>query len=585
MRSLALFRVAFGCVLFMDLLTRLRDISFFYSDQGLLPRDVFLTKLANPWNFSLLLVSGESWVIAILFILSLISCALFILGHKTRLQSLCLWLFVASMHNRNWLINSSADDIIRLFLLISFFLPLDAYYSVESAMSEEKERAKDFFSVWNIILFFQIGIIYFISYLWKDHPRWHTELSAVYYALQIENFSTSLGHFLSSFFPLTQILAFLTYKLEMLGPIILWTSILYGRKWAQLTRFFIAVCFILFHLGLIFTLELGTFPYVLISLWFLFIPSFIWDWGEKKITNPYRSALEIYYDKDCGFCRKLCFILREFCFLSQAKLAEAQSIEPIEKLMREKNSWVVKDKEGREHCHFEAFICFCKHSPVLSSFSFILRFSPIKKIGNIIYRWVSYNRNKVSFLTSPFEIKKRYFFKKWKFLSLCMAFLYFLSSWQWNFQKIAPDLSLKKNFNLIETARWMQTFQEWDMFSPYPLTHSRWYVVLGTFDDGSQKNLLSGETSFVIGEKPKKHLSKIFPSKLWRKLSNNMEKQEQTRVFFLQAMCRIFAYEEVNSLSLKKVQLYLHELPTKNPPNEGGPKKLNFYIQEELNCY
>jgi hypothetical protein len=52
LRSLALTRILFGLVIVFDLFFRLDDLTFFYTDAGLLPREYFIRLLDNGWNWS-----------------------------------------------------------------------------------------------------------------------------------------------------------------------------------------------------------------------------------------------------------------------------------------------------------------------------------------------------------------------------------------------------------------------------------------------------------------------------------------------------------------------------------------------------
>src|SRR3954464_11636806 len=104
LRSLALFRVAIGACVLFDLIWRIPEIEAFYTDQGILPRDAFVSKFSIPWTISLHLMSG-AWIgQLLLFLITIVAVCGMIAGYKTRACVFVTWLLVASMHARNEII-------------------------------------------------------------------------------------------------------------------------------------------------------------------------------------------------------------------------------------------------------------------------------------------------------------------------------------------------------------------------------------------------------------------------------------------------------------------------------------------------
>jgi hypothetical protein len=119
----------------------------------------------------------------------------------------------------------------------------------------------------------QLLMMYIWTALLKWHPIWHTDGTAVYYALNLDGFTTPLGHWLSMRPQwLLKTLTFATFGLELLGP---WIWLLAFRSWKIRTG--VIMAFIAFHLGLILTLELGPFPYACIIFWLGLTPGDFWQ--------------------------------------------------------------------------------------------------------------------------------------------------------------------------------------------------------------------------------------------------------------------------------------------------------------------
>ena len=187
LRALVVLRVAFGFILFYDLITRFLDIKTFFSDDGLFPR-VFLYKLAPyKWSFSLMSINGSLIFQIIFFFIAFIFVFLFMAGYKTKITSIILWIIILSIQNRNPFLNYGADNAIIAFLFWMMFLPLGYRFSASG---------KSFKTVSNLATFayfIQIATIYFITAVAKSGKEWCYEGSAVFYALNMDSYATGLG--------------------------------------------------------------------------------------------------------------------------------------------------------------------------------------------------------------------------------------------------------------------------------------------------------------------------------------------------------------------------------------------------------
>ena len=58
------------------------------------------------------------------------------IGYRARLATIACWFLVMSIHNRNPMILSAGDILLRLLLFWAMFLPLGARYSVDAALDK-----------------------------------------------------------------------------------------------------------------------------------------------------------------------------------------------------------------------------------------------------------------------------------------------------------------------------------------------------------------------------------------------------------------------------------------------------------------
>jgi hypothetical protein len=116
-----------------------RFFDLFFSDKAIVDCD--LMAYLNPaFKGILLYYFTENWQIDCIFIIALIAYLCILLGYKTRIAIavavafICLFNFYE--RNRMFPIGGS-DDILRLCLFWSFFLPLNRHY----VFQESKRRA------------------------------------------------------------------------------------------------------------------------------------------------------------------------------------------------------------------------------------------------------------------------------------------------------------------------------------------------------------------------------------------------------------------------------------------------------------
>lgn len=151
-RTLALFRILLGSVLLLDVILRLRNFWFFYTERGVVPQKIVLPSASTSTldillsrRFSLFFLS-ESWVLALLLFgaLILVSVSL-ILGYRTTTVTVLAFLLLLSVHNRvPWLLNFG-DHLFRIYLLGAIFLPLSRRYSVDSVLRDTNDRRNPVF--------------------------------------------------------------------------------------------------------------------------------------------------------------------------------------------------------------------------------------------------------------------------------------------------------------------------------------------------------------------------------------------------------------------------------------------------------
>lgn len=276
-RSLAIYRLCLGLIIMADVLYRWGDFENFYTDIGLIPRNIFISELTAPWSFSLHLANGSLAFIYGIMSVHLLLGLLVVLGFKTRLSLMGAFLLTISVHNRNWLVQNGGDDVLRVLVFFSIFLPLNKFLALDYFLIKNKnDLPSQHFSWWSACFFFQVIAIYFFSFILKNHAAWRSDFTATYYAFRLEIFSTFIAKWLLNFPTFLKGFTAIAIYLEGYGPIILLSAFVFGKRW-QMVRLIIIILFIALHLGIAMTLKVGLFPFICMVMWLALLPPVVWD--------------------------------------------------------------------------------------------------------------------------------------------------------------------------------------------------------------------------------------------------------------------------------------------------------------------
>lgn len=533
-RSLALYRFLMGIIVMSDVIYRLPNLVDHYTDVGLIPRSLFLNEMSMPWSASFHLVNGsEEWAMVMMGIHFL--CGLFLmLGYKTKLATIGAFVMTASLHNRNWLVNNGGDDILRAILCLSIFFPLSQCFAVDHALTRKPHPAKKFFSAWGMAFFFQMFAIYFVSYILKDHPIWRSEYTATYFASHLDIFQSEFGYWFRQFPVVLKAVTVFTIFLEWLGPLMIFFAFVLGKFW-WVARLVAVIGFVALHLGIATTMKIGIFPYLCMSIWMSFLPPQFWDFILGKFRQSYYPKLHLYFDGECGFCKKGVYLLREFFLLPEVGIDQAQDFPEIHQLMIKEHSWVVVNENGQRFYRFSAAVELFRHSPILRPFVGFFKLPFVFLVGEKIYVWISHHRAIMGKATQYLEWKEA---KKdieiWKWCRELVGVFFFILLLSWNLTTIKK---LNVRFPALQNiVRWIHLYQEWNMFAPFPKQDNIWVEVVGTLSNGEQYELLT-QSKDIFSIKDQDFYRQI-PNEKWRKFYLNVSESVTNAKYLAAYWCR-----------------------------------------------
>ncbi|EDX87101.1 hypothetical protein S7335_4808 [Synechococcus sp. PCC 7335] len=300
---------------------------------------------------------------------------LLLVGYRTRLVSVLCFLACGLATLLGVGQFGLISGVLLPILFWSCFLPLGAAYSLDSAMNTAKVLLPPaIVSGATVVLMVQHSLNYWL-------PK------ALFWSTLVETTEPgAVGNIRS-----------LLWVIGLLSPLFVLISLRLNSHRSVLVAVFVCI-----HVIAILALGQPTVLHLLaIALWTIYLPYSFWEALAEYVSNPARQGISIYYDADCGFCKKVVHVLRTLLVLPSAPLATAQSDPSICADMESYNSWVVVDWQQKRHFKFEAIAYICSLSPVFQVVAPILRWQPVMNVGTRFYEAIANNRRKAGLLTKP----------------------------------------------------------------------------------------------------------------------------------------------------------------------------------------
>ena len=542
LRSLALLRVVLALLVLADLASRVTDLSAHYADKGVLPRTVLMEHVLSRWSFSLNLMSGEPFFQALLFGITALAAVGLLVGYRTRLMTIIVWVLLLSIQWRNPLVMGSDGPLLRLLIFWAMFLPLGAYWSVDSALKGSSPRQSTrFLSLATVGLFMQIAFVYWFTASLKSGPEWRTDGTAIYYALSVDQISTPFGQYLLHFPKLLEVMTFATFGLEAIGPFLLFCPFFTGP-----VRTGTVLAFMSLHFGIWLSMDIGIFPWISAFCMVCFLPSWFWEKATKfyvtfqgrfegagrlqravvRLAHERLSSLRAWLSPlaSAGQPSVAGLTARGNADQPGSRVARMISLPPMLTggTARRGESTAEREKRGGAPTGFEPAMLRASLATDLLAFFFLL----------YILCW---NLTTVSVLTMPERAVP-----------------------------IGPFLGLD---------------QYWGMFAPSPTKEDGWYVIPGTLRGGQQSDLMSVTRDdyglHTVSWKKPQDVTSTFKNEHWRKYLENIWLQQHSdqRLYFGRYICREWNARHKGAEQLRTFQItymleqtlpnYRHSTPQK----------------------
>jgi hypothetical protein len=256
LRALACMRIGVAIVIMVDLLIRLCDLEAFYSDTGVLPLELLFRNGWNEYFVSVHTISGLWQVQLILFLFAFFCAVMLLLGYRTQLFTVLCWFMLLSLHNRNGFILQGGDDLLRMILFWSMFIPWGSRYSYDSIRSSDTKKIIEPTSVALFAYLLQISYLYTGSALLKG-PEWSSEFTALYYTYSLDQIAFPITKYLYYHPSLLKELTRIAFYFELFVPVLFFIPFAHS-----FFRFIAVLLIIVFHSLNELTLLIGLFPMI-----------------------------------------------------------------------------------------------------------------------------------------------------------------------------------------------------------------------------------------------------------------------------------------------------------------------------------
>jgi len=585
LRSLAVLRIGFGVLLLADLVNRGLWLRAHYTDFGVLPREALLDTLWDSAWLSVHMYTGSFWPIVALFVLAGLFAVAMIVGYWTTLATAGSWFLLISLHARNPMVLQGGDITLRLLMFWAMFLPIGARWSVDAALDPGGEptgtAANRHVSIATLAYIAQIAYMYLFAALLKTSDEWHTDFSAAYYALSIDQFTTPVGDWLWQQPEwVLQALTAATYGLEAYGWALLIAPLVTIPLIERSTAVFRLVAIVLFvgmHLGFAVSMRLGLFSFIASVAWIALLPGWFWECVAARCTG-FGDGFAIHVEEPASQrrCETVARLARGLLLLPSAALDVDESDPDAGD---GEASWRVVDPAGEIHRGADGWIALLNASPVFGPV-FRLAERLVGLESRIRNRWASWceSTRLRTLLERGFSVRE-YRLRNTVVGATVCAFALMGAFW-WNMQTIDDRFDMLQPWRRLAVS--VRLDQKWNMFAPYPLKEDGWYVIPGTLRNGEQVSLFQAPHREPPDWEKPEDVSATYPNQRWRKYMMNiwLKKYNDQRVHYGRYLCRRWNSRHSGGERLSTFEIYFMEEVSQPDHQVPEPRKANLWSHD-----
>ncbi|WP_025026226.1 DCC1-like thiol-disulfide oxidoreductase family protein [Caldalkalibacillus mannanilyticus] len=416
----SLTRICFGLVILYTYLIHYNQRLFLWSPNGVMTHEEYLHILSMTGSISLYQFSDSLAYFNFIYHLGIIVSLLYIIGYKGRVVSVLQFIFFWSLLDRTVLISDGGDNILRLMLFYLMFANNTAYFSLDSIhfkskRSERKHQFKYqlgtiFHNVAILLCIIQLCLMYVASGLYQVMGEMWNNGTAVYYILQVEQFSSPFfRHLLLQSDFLIVVFTYLSILVKIAFPFLLFNRV---------TKYVVVFGAVGFHFGIAIGMGLLSFSFIMISIDLLLFS----DREYRNIKNYYLNTLKriklglkwkgrrlgndtqirkkqlyVFYDGWCPMCIKSVERIHRFDWFRLIKFKsfrdEKVAVEYGIDLQRAEERMLCKKLSGTVISEgIDSFIEMSKRVPIMWLILPVLLLARLCGVGQKLYDYIASRR-------------------------------------------------------------------------------------------------------------------------------------------------------------------------------------------------
>jgi predicted DCC family thiol-disulfide oxidoreductase YuxK len=314
---LGLFRVVFGIVLLFRFLTLCLQFDPLFTANSPMSLEASRLFSESPstdevfyFHWDLFLLSDSTLWAAAVFAGYGASIVAFLLGWRTRLATLLVFLFTVSFNRREPIMLTGGDILAQFMLFWLLFVPAGAALSLDATRRRGDGATLPVVRAWNLgFLQAQLALVYFSTFLLKMGTATWKEGRALTEAWNLTFHGRPWGASLAAIPGIPEVSNYATLLFEVAFAFFIWNRRI--RPW-------LLAAGVLLHIGIELTIRAGPFSSVMLACYIPFLDAeTVRRWA--KWFAPLREAIEnirwqlamlregrwvFYYNGHCGFCRR-----------------------------------------------------------------------------------------------------------------------------------------------------------------------------------------------------------------------------------------------------------------------------------------
>lgn len=250
------FRILFGFLILLSYLLLYSDLSVWFGSNGMVSLQTAKAYTAFDRFSVFFFLPDTDASVFVVYSAVLLSAFAVMIGFRTRLSLIVLFLCLLSFNHRNPAIFHSGDSFLRVSCFLLIFAPCGKMFSFDSRHCAYPEQWKILCSPFaQRLLQWQIAAIYCQTFSAKIQGETWRNGTAVYYTSHLEEFQKLPVPYLFDHLWTCQLLTWSTLAIECA----LWTLI-----WFKGCRYYVLLAGVLMHLGIDWSMNIPIFEYAMI---------------------------------------------------------------------------------------------------------------------------------------------------------------------------------------------------------------------------------------------------------------------------------------------------------------------------------